>query len=87
MKLNVYVIFDHVSNSAHMQPLYAKEDELILRTVKSANLGELVEGNLQDFALYKIGLYDDEELTLKQLEKPYLLCNLSALKKEDKEND
>ena len=55
IKGNVYCIFDKVAKTITGSLMCAESDAIIMRTVKTANLGEIIEKNLDDFDLYKLG--------------------------------
>lgn len=81
MMTNVYAIFDKVAKEVSLSLMMSKDDELIIRTLKTCKLTEIIEGNLADFELYQVGTLDTERPSLCSLEIPKFVCNLEAIRK------
>lgn len=79
MTKNLYVIFDIVSNSVFSPVMAADSDELMIREVKTAKLGEIIESNLEDFDLYLVGKVDLDTHTIIDTETK-LICHLQGIK-------
>lgn len=82
MMLNVYSVFDKVAGEAvsSLALLTAPSDELIIRTLKTAKLGDIVEENLADFDLYQIGVFDSQKPGIVGLENAKFIAHLEAIK-------
>lgn len=80
MKANIYCVFDKLSKSVASQLMVADSDELIMRTVKSAKLGEIIENNLEDFSLFHIGVICPEIPKIESLDTPRFVAHLESFK-------
>ena len=54
----MYVIYDLVSKSVFSPVMCQDSDPLMIRDIKTSNLGNTIEGNLSDFDLIFIGELD-----------------------------
>lgn len=80
MILKVYVIYDKVSEQVQTQLMTAEKDELMIRALKTAKLGDLIETNLEDFDLIQVGEIDTVKPHLVGLENGKFICHLEAIK-------
>ncbi|QCS36276.1 nonstructural protein [Capybara microvirus Cap1_SP_206] len=78
MTYNIYCIYDTVAGTSQSGLMLKENDELILRDLKTAKLGDLIENNLEDFDLYRLGTFDST--TLDIVHKKEFLMHLSVLK-------
>lgn len=80
MILKVYVIYDKVSGQVHSQLMTSEKDELMIRTLKTAKLGDIVEQNLSDFELHQVATLDTERPSISGLDIPKFIVNLGGIK-------
>lgn len=79
MKTNVYVVYDKVSSSVATGIMCAESDAIMMRNLKSAKLGAVIEENLQDFDLYCLGVIDPLTMDLTVEDKRFV-AHLEAFK-------
>lgn len=79
MIMNVYVIYDKVSSSVATGLLCSENDPIMMRTIKSAKLGAVIEENLEDFDLYQIATVDPVSCEIVPCEKRFV-AHLEAFK-------
>lgn len=80
MTFNVYVIYDKVAKTVQSQLLVKQNDALLLRDVKTAKLGELIESNKEDFDIYCLGELDTEKPLIVGLDNARFVAHLEVIK-------
>lgn len=80
MKTNLYSIEDRLT-SHHMTPFPAQNDDVAKRMAISGakNKDSLIGANPSDFAVYKLGVYDDNAGTITGEPKPVFICTVAEL--------
>lgn len=78
MKLSIYCIRD--LKSTFMMPTFEMNDQICIRNFKHAvnNPDSLMNFAVRDFALYRIGVYDNEKGEITGYD-PVLLCRAEDL--------
>jgi len=80
MKVAIYSILDNVSG-AYGQPQVSQNDGTASRSIKDLmQRDENIRNHANDYALYRIGEFDDNTGTIVPEEKPQLVIKLGTLK-------
>lgn len=84
MKLQMYVIFDSKA-LVYNRPFYLPNDDVALRTAKDLRQDPNSEAfkNPEDYTLFHIGSYDDENAEITTLPTPQPLIRFNELKEND----
>ncbi|QCS36639.1 hypothetical protein [Capybara microvirus Cap3_SP_550] len=82
----IYTIYDKVAQQATGNLMITDKEAALLRELKTANLGELVEKNLDDFDLYCIGELNTEIPQAIAYETAKMVIHLEVLKHGSKDN-
>ena len=75
----LYVIYDLVSKSVFSPVMSADSDELMIREIRTAKLGEIIESNLEDFDLICVGSIDTTAHKIVD-DTTTLVCHLEGIK-------
>lgn len=79
MKMQVYSILDNVSGN-YGNPQLGTNDATAIRATKDLiNRDENIRNHASDYALYRIGEFDDQTARIEPLEKPELLLKLGTI--------
>lgn len=80
MKLKLYVVYDKVAKEVATPIMTASSDEIMIRTIKSMKLNDIIESNLGDFELHEVGSIDTIECNIVGLEHSKFVQHLEAIK-------
>lgn len=76
MILDVFVVFDHKASS-YLPPFYSLNTDTAIRSVKHciADPEHTFHRNIDDFALFTVGKYDDKTGMFDLLDHPTFISN------------
>lgn len=80
MKINMYVIFDKAAKM-YNKPFYLLNEQIALRSAVDllSTPGTDIYNNPEDFAMFKLGEYDDENATITNDPDMPLVCRFHEL--------
>jgi hypothetical protein len=84
MKMNVYAVRDQKAGS-YFQPFFIQNQQLAIRAIQDcmSDPGHQFSKHTEDFSLWCIGVYDDQNGTIKPNEQPELIGRLVDLRVDD----
>lgn len=82
MLTSIYVLHD-ITAESHTYPFFAHNDQIATRSVSNMvnQPGSTVYDNPEDFRLYRIGTYNDENALIENTERTFIVRASDLVKK------
>lgn len=81
MKVNLFVVFDLKSKTTASQIMLAQNESIIKRNLIAygQNMSQSIQKFPEDFAVFKLGEYDDNELNIVPVKQPEMCFSMKEV--------